>query len=91
MAHTQLARDLSADRASGRRDSYLLMPICFDAFRQAIRQQAKERQFFDASMPSAKAPGPVYLIGATLLEEAENFVPGGRQRGLPHFVSRGCH
>jgi len=90
MARTQLARALSADRASGRRDSYLLMPICFDAFRQTIRQQGKESQLFDATMQSAKTPRAVHLIGATFLEEAENSMTGGRQRGWPWFVSRCC-
>jgi hypothetical protein len=64
------------------------MAIRFDAFRQTIRQQGKQSQFFDATIQSAKTPGAVHLIGATFVEEAEHSITGGRQRGSGRFIGQ---
>jgi hypothetical protein len=65
------------------------MPIRIDTFRKTVRQQGKECQLFDATVPSAKTPSAMHLIGATLIEEAEHFITGGREGGWPYFVSHG--
>ena len=72
------------DGAPGRSDSDLRIPICFDAFRQTIRNQRSERCISDATMPPAKTPPAAHPIGATLIEEAENRVSRRRYGGGLH-------
>jgi hypothetical protein len=76
------------DRAPGGSDSNLEMPFCFDTFRKTIRKQRDERYIPDATMPSAKTPPAMHLIGATLIEEAENCVTRRRKDGLPSSASQ---